>query len=79
MLQRVDKVIKAIYTDEYLRLPTADDLKSILNLRKTVHGIDGMVKSLNCSHTYWKSCPKVWEGSNEGKEKLPSIVFGSGN
>jgi hypothetical protein len=70
-----DKAIKLIYMKEWLRLPTATDLKSILLLHKTVHGVEGMMGSLDCSHTYWKNCPKAWQGSYKGKEKMPSIVL----
>jgi hypothetical protein len=34
-----------------------------------------MIGSLDCSHTYWKNCPKAWQGSYNGKEKMPSIVL----
>ena len=34
-----------------------------------------MLGSLDCSHTYWKNCPKAWQGSFKGKEKMPSIVL----
>ncbi|KAG7371276.1 plant transposon protein [Nitzschia inconspicua] len=70
-----DSAIKSIYMDEWLRLPTAEDLKAILKLHKTVHDVDGMVGSLDCSHTYWKNCPVAWQGSFQGKEKRPSIVL----
>ena len=70
-----DKAIKLLYMKEFLRLPTKQDLKSILLLHKTVHGVDGMVGSLDCSHTYWKNCPKAWQGSYKGKEHMPSIVL----
>jgi hypothetical protein len=49
-----DKAIKLIYMKEWMRLPTANNLKLILLLYKTVHGVEGMVGSLDCSHTYWK-------------------------
>jgi hypothetical protein len=70
-----DKAIKLLYMKEWLRLPTANDLRSILLLHKTVHGVEGMMGSLDCSHTYWKNCPKAWQGSYKGKEKMPSIVL----
>jgi hypothetical protein len=37
--------------------------------------MDGMLGSLDCSHTYWKNCPVAWQGSFKGKEKMPSIVL----
>ena len=71
-----DKTMKHIYHKEYLRLPTAEDIKAIVKLHKSVHGITGMIGSLDCMHTYWKNCPKAWQGSyKNGKEKKPSIVL----
>ena len=34
-----------------------------------------MFGSLDCTHTYWKNCPKAWNGSYVGKEDKPSIVL----
>ena len=48
-----DKVIKRIYAKKYLKLPSAQDVKSIVNLHRKVHGVDGMIGSLDCSHTTW--------------------------
>jgi len=70
-----DNAIKVSYLEEYLRVPTAGDLQSILKLHKSVHKVDGMFGSLDCSHTFWKNCPKAWQGSFQGKDKKPSIVL----
>ena len=70
-----DKAIMAIYMKEYLRVPTKADLKAIAQLHKSVHQVDGMFGSLDCTHTYWKNCPKAWHGTYKGKEKKPSIVL----
>jgi hypothetical protein len=37
--------------------------------------VEGFVGSLDCTHTYWKNCPKAWQSSYVGKEKQPSIVL----
>jgi hypothetical protein len=70
-----DKAIKKCYKKEYLRLPTAEDLKAICKLHKAIHKVDGLFGSLDCLHTYWKNCPKAWQGSFKGKEDRPSIVM----
>ena len=70
-----DKAMMAIYMKEYLRVPTKADLKAIAQLHKSVHQVDGMFGSLDCTHTYWKNCPKAWHGTYKGKEKKPSIVL----
>jgi len=70
-----DIKIRQIYETEYLRCPSAEDLKRINTLHKSVHNFDGMFGSLDCMHTYWKNCPIAWQGSFKGKEKKPSIVL----
>jgi hypothetical protein len=67
-------VMKQLYTIG-LRVPTAADIKIILKLHKNVHGTDGLLGSLDCIHTYWKNCPKAWQGSYKGKEEKASIVM----
>ena len=70
-----DKTIKSLYESEFLRLPTKEDLKSLLKLHKKQHHSNGMFGSLDCCHTHWKNCPKAWQGSFKGKEKKPTIVL----
>jgi hypothetical protein len=36
-----------------------------------------MIGSLDCTHMFWKNCPKAWQGSFKGKESKPSIVMES--
>jgi Plant transposon protein len=69
------KVVRLLYTDEFLRYPTAEDLKKVTLLHKAVHHTDGLFGSLDCTHTYWKNCPKGWQGNYTGKEGKPSIVL----
>jgi hypothetical protein len=35
--------------------------------------VDGLLESLDCSHTLWENCPKAWAGSYAGKPGTPSI------
>ena len=70
-----DVAINTIYMEEYLRKPTVSDLRAILQLHRQVHKVDGMLGSIDCSHTTWKNCPTAWQGSYKGKEKKPSIVM----
>jgi hypothetical protein len=54
--------IVKIYGDEFLRIPTAADLWSITTLHKKVHGVAGMISSLDCMQTSrWKNCPVAWQ------------------
>ena len=65
----------SLYQSEYLRLPTAKDLKAIVGLHKAQHKVDGMMGSLDCTHTWWKNCPTAWQGSFSGGKGKPSIVL----
>ena len=69
--------MKSIYEQKFLRLPNELDVKRIVNLHKGVHGVPGMIGSLDCSQTHWKNCPKQSHGSYVGKEKKPCIVLES--
>lgn len=77
--KQFDRAIKRIYAKKYLRLPTVDDLKSIVRLHKHVHKVDGLVGSLDCSHTLWKGCPKAWAACYTGKPGRPSLLLESVN
>eukprot|EP00934_Nitzschia_sp_Nitz4_P000358 Nitzschia sp. Nitz4//scaffold549_size3348//1663//3261//NITZ4_009270-RA/size3348-processed-gene-0.5-mRNA-1//-1//CDS//3329554287//358//frame0 len=69
------KTMNGLYMSEYLRQPTAADLKGLNKLHKRVHKVPGMLGSLDCSHTIWKNCPKAWQGSFQGKEGVPTVVL----
>jgi hypothetical protein len=64
-----------LYTEEFLRCPTKEDLKNITKLLQVVHGTEGLLGSLDCTHTFWKNSPKGWQGSYKGKEAKPTIVM----
>jgi Plant transposon protein. len=74
-----DRAVKDLYADEYLRLPTAQDIKNVTRLHEAKHGIPGMFGSLDCMHTPWKNCPKAWQASyvsgQDSKKKSPSLVL----
>lgn len=70
-----DLAIGALYTAEYLRRPTADDLKRIELLHFKQHGVRGMYGSLDCMHSMWKNCPKAWQQSFVGKVGKATIVL----
>ncbi len=75
LCREFDSSIHALYMCEHLRVPDKIDLQNINKLHRDDHGIDGMLGSLDCSHTIWKNCPKAWAGSHQGKENSPSIVL----
>ena len=45
--------------------------------KAAAHGVDGMFGCIDCAHTYWKNCPKAWQGSCVGRSKHPTIVLES--
>ena len=73
--RQFDVAMKKVYASEYLRLPTVNDIKSIVQLHKNVHKVDGLLGCLDCSHTMWKNCPKAWAGSYTGKPGTPSLLM----
>ena len=78
MARRVYRVfietIQKIYGDEYMRMPTASDLKAICTLHRRVHRVSGMFGSLDCMLTKWKNCPMEWQGVFKGREKSMSTI-----
>jgi hypothetical protein len=63
-----------LYMAEYLGLPTAADLRNIVALHKRVHGVEGMIGSLDCMQTKWKNCPVAWQQSFKGRSKGMSTI-----
>ena len=74
-VMRFNRKVVELFSSEYMRLPTVQDLQEITTLHKKVHGVDGMLGSLDCMHTYWKNCPVAWQQSYKGKKSGPSIVL----
>ncbi|MEL6629320.1 MAG: transposase family protein [Bacteroidota bacterium] len=73
--KKFDLAILQLYGKDFLRVPTADDLKRIVKLHKHVHGVPGMAGCLDCTHVVWKNCPMGWQAQYKGKEKVPSIAL----
>ena len=73
--EQFDLALWKCYANEFLRLPSPRDFRSIDKLHRAVHGVGGMFGSLDCTHTYWKNCLKGWAGSYSGKEHKPSMVL----
>jgi hypothetical protein len=59
----------------FLRSMTRADARRISSMHELLHGVPGMLGSLDCMHIYWKNCPVAWQGSQTGKSKKPSIVL----
>jgi hypothetical protein len=67
--------LKTLYAEEYLRVPTAADLRNIVKLHKAIHGIHGIFGALDCMHIGWKNCPVAWQGNfKSGNNKKGATV-----
>jgi hypothetical protein len=62
---------------EFLGLPSAADLRNIVELHKRIHdGVEGMIGSLDCMQTTRKNCPGVaWQQSFKGRLKGMSTII----
>ena len=70
------RIIKDLYSPEYLRVPDENDLIRVCKLHRAAHGVNGMMGSLDCMYTQWKNCPKAWQASyKSGKESGGPTVF----
>ena len=76
-LESLDRFCDAVihlYSKEYLRYPTKNDLERLLAVGKA-RGFPGMLGSLDCMHWEWKNCPTAWAGQYTGKEKVSLRFF----
>ena len=59
----------------YARKMTWSDARRLSALHEAIHGVVGMIGSLDCMHVGWKNCPVAWQGSNTGKSGKPTIAL----
>lgn len=57
----------------YLRNPSKSDARRIAKMHKEVHGINGMMGSLDVTKIPWQNCPAAWKGQFVGKEGVPTL------
>ncbi|XP_048608167.1 uncharacterized protein LOC106410473 [Brassica napus] len=62
------------FGDEYLRIPTAEDLQRLLDIGEA-RGFPGMIGSIDCMHWEWKNCPTAWRGQYTRGSGKPTIVL----
>ena len=68
-----DNDLQSVYARQMTRSADARRLSALHE--QVVHGICGMIGSLDCMHVGWKNCPVVWQGLNMGKSGKPTIVL----
>jgi Plant transposon protein len=73
--RQFNRIIPQLFSTIFNRLPTTADLAAVNQLHSRVHGVEGMLGSLDCMHTYWKNCPVAWQQSFKGKQSGPTIVL----
>nr|XP_011468392.1 PREDICTED: uncharacterized protein LOC105352590 [Fragaria vesca subsp. vesca] len=73
-LQRFTRRIVALYSAEYLRVPTLAYLKRLL-AKGERRGFPGMIGNIDCMHWQWKNCPTAWAGEYSGRKKIPTIIL----
>ena len=63
-----------IFSEVYLRQPTADDIERhlIVNAKR---GFPGMFGSLDCTHWVWKNCPVAWQGQFQDRKGTRSLIM----
>ncbi|XP_075499968.1 uncharacterized protein LOC142538537 [Primulina tabacum] len=65
-----------IFGERYLRRPSADDKKHLVEMHLQRHGFPGMLGSLDCMHWEWKNCPVAWKGQfTRGDHGVPTIML----
>lgn len=62
------------FFDEFVKMPVGDDLKKVMRVYKMM-GLNGCAGSLDCTHIYWKRCPREWTNYCTGKEKTTTLAF----
>ena len=61
--------------NDYMRQMTREDARKASELHETIHGVPGMIGSLDCMHVYWRSCPTAWQGQYQGGKGKPTIIL----
>ncbi|XP_062013939.1 uncharacterized protein LOC133730341 [Rosa rugosa] len=73
-LQHFTRGIVDLYSAEYLRAPTATDLRRLL-AKAERRGFPRMIGSIDCMHWQGKNCPTGWAGENSGRKQIPTIIL----
>ncbi|XP_071695287.1 uncharacterized protein [Rutidosis leptorrhynchoides] len=61
---------------EYMLEPTTDDIKQLYEAHEDIHGLPGMMGSIDCIHWAWEKCPVAWKGQfTRGDHKVPTIML----
>nr|GEX13620.1 hypothetical protein [Tanacetum cinerariifolium] len=65
-----------LFTTEFLRKPDVNDIRKLYDAHNRIHGLPGMLGSIDCMHWELINCPKAWHGQFEkGDKKYPTIML----
>ncbi len=64
-----------VLRNKYMHSMTCSDVKAIASHHNRVHGVDGMIGSIDCTHFAWKNCPVAWQGAYHGAKGGPTLVL----
>ncbi|CAL9004598.1 unnamed protein product [Prunus brigantina] len=66
-LVRFCGAVENLYKREYLRKPTARDLRRLMQ-KAEARGFPGMIGSIDCMHWQWKNCLTTGQGDYENRK-----------
>jgi hypothetical protein len=67
------ELVKSPFWNEFFGTMSPLDAKQVEALHTSVHGMPGMIGSLECSHISWGNCPISHQGQLKGKASEPTI------
>lgn len=73
-LQKFCETVIRVYGPTYLRAPTPQDVREIME-RYEQKGWIGCLGCLDVMKWEWKNCPMAWRGAYQGKEKVPTVCL----
>jgi hypothetical protein len=71
--QFLDGMVEHFF-DMFVTIPKGDKLKKVMEVYKML-GFNGCFGSIDCTHIFWKRCPKKWTNYCTGKEKCTTLSF----
>ncbi|XP_058203086.1 uncharacterized protein LOC131317566 [Rhododendron vialii] len=73
-LKRFVKAVIEIFSGEYLRPPTSNDIPRLLAVGERC-GFLGMLGSIDCMYWKWKNYPMAWKRMHSGYIHEPTVIL----